>query len=227
MKRVLIAVSSEVISEALAEELGGEWEVYTCADAESAAKILRCYQPDGLIVDLNIGPKGGLELLAESLPFLPPVVMALSTYINADIVQTAMSMGVGCTVFLPCTVGQMKRRFLDMAQAYRKSPAVVAGHLRALGVSTRLDGYLYLKTAVLCCDKRKGVRLHKELYPLVAEICQASDIQCVEQAIRAAIQAAWEKRDLQVWARYFTLNEEGDVDCPCNKEFILSIEEKL
>ena len=100
-------------------------------------------------------------------------------------------------------------------------------HLRTLGLLPDLDGYRYLTAAIPLYAINPGVRLHKELYCDIVEICGANDTLCVEHSIRSAIKGAWLKHDPTLWAHYFPLNKDGNIDCPSNKLFIATLSEMI
>lgn len=65
--------------------------------------------------------------------------------------------------------------------------------------------------------------LSKELYPYISSQIRESSPDSVDQAIRDAIQNAWEHRDPAVWEKYFP----GAVKAPSNKQFIATMAEHL
>ena len=105
--------------------------------------------------------------------------------------------------------------------------STTAIHLRTLGLHPHWDGYRYLLTGIPIYAKTPGMRLHKELYCDIAELCHIANTQCIEHSIRRAIKHAWQKRDLAIWAHYFPLNGNGNIDCPSNKLFIATLAEML
>ncbi len=116
---------------------------------------------------------------------------------------------------------------LKIAQTGQSALSTTAIHLRTLGLRPSRDGYRFLEVAIPLYAEDPSLRLHKEIYPAVAEICEANDETCVEHAIRTAIKSAWKGRDITLWKQYFPLNDEGDIDCPSNKLFIATLAEML
>ena len=55
----------------------------------------------------------------------------------------------------------------------------------------------------------------KDLYPIVSEMTDSTPT-AVEHTIRRSVKYAWNRRDPEVWARYFRDTEKK----PSNKEFI-------
>ena len=65
--------------------------------------------------------------------------------------------------------------------------------------------------------------LSKELYPYVAELFGYVTWHPVEHASRDVILDAWERRDPEVWEKYFP----GATKAPSNKQFIATIAEHI
>lgn len=62
-----------------------------------------------------------------------------------------------------------------------------------------------------------------ELYPYIAEELGISDWRAVENGIRRVIRKAWNRRDPEVWERYFPSLTEA----PSNSLFIATLAERL
>lgn len=223
MRKLIIADHSTVRTNKFASVLQHEWEIHIAADGYTAIDTLKYLDPEAMILNLNLEKKDGLSVLEESFPNVPPVTLALSTYISPYIQQTAASLGVGYILPIPCTKEEVKTRLQDMYDAYSNSPSILARHLKTVGVEITYDGYRYLLDAIPRFKKDGSQRLHKELYSAVAKACNANDEQCVERSIRTAIHAAWKKRDPAIWSFYFP----GSEECPSNGEFIARLAEMI
>lgn len=102
--------------------------------------------------------------------------------------------------------------------------AVVLIILLELGLSPSRDGFYYLRNAITVDSSHPEKFVAKGLYLSIGEMYYifSSDKQ-VEQAIRSAIQAAWEERDEEIWNLFFPPSEGGKTKRPSNKEFITRI----
>lgn len=227
MQKLLIAEYSEVLAGNLEKALQNEWDVHICHDGYTTIDTLQSLQPDAMVLNLRLPQKDGLAVLAECFPRIPPVTMALSTYISPYVEQTAASLGVGYIMPLPCEISEITDRLADMYKSYQAPPSKTSQHLRVLGFNTRIDGYSYLLAAIPYFSQNRDLRMLKELYPDIAKICDANNKDCVERSIRFAIQDAWKHRDIKAWSYYFPLNESNDIGCPSNKEFIKRLAELI
>jgi hypothetical protein len=98
----------------------------------------------------------------------------------------------------------------------------VTSHLLALGVSTKHDGFNYLREAILLMAKEPTQSVTKVLYPAVAHICGCNKDN-VERCIRTALGSAWKRQDKLLWQKYFPNAEQ----CPSNSVFISRLAEAL
>lgn len=93
--------------------------------------------------------------------------------------------------------------------------------LLELGVPTKRIGFDYLKNAIVLFCEDPTQMITKGIYPAVGQLYtpEASPFQ-VEQAIRTAVNDAWENRDEVVWNYYFPADGHGNTKKPPNAEFI-------
>ena len=227
MQKVLIAEHSEDLATALTRNLQDQWEIHICKNGYEAISIMDDIDPEGLIIDLNLPQKDGLAVLSEQFPFLPPVIIALTTFTSPYIEQVAMSLGVGYLALLPCNIQAITDRLTDMYATFQAPPSIASRHLHAMNFNFGLDGYFFLLDAIPRFAQNRSLRFIKELYPAVATACNANNAKCVEHSIRLAIKDAWERRDMEIWSHYFQLNSNGDIDLPTNRQFITRLSEML
>lgn len=116
------------------------------------------------------------------------------------------------------------RPIIEAAQMERR----VSELLRQLGVPAHIDGYHYLRAAILLTlDGGSGILpATAYLYPAVADLFRTTPTR-VERAIRSAITVAWERGDVRLHNEYFGCTVRADRDRPTNKEFIATIVDSL
>lgn len=114
MATLLIAVSSEILSTALQEALP-QHRVYTCHTGTTALAQLEALRPDIFIVELCLSGLSGLEVLAKA-SCKPPVILALTSFINDYVMQAAADAGVREMLLLPCSVAGILRHLEDFME---------------------------------------------------------------------------------------------------------------
>ena len=234
MRKLLIADSVEEFRVALAARARGHYRVRVCQDGNEALQEMLSFKPDLVVLDLMLPGLDGISILQEAREAgIKPRVLAVSKYFNDYMAEASYRLDVGFVMVKPCQMKAVLARLSDLAQrldpasAARPDPRdTVSNILQELGLSTKLDGYGYLREAILENLRCPGQMITKELYPKVGKLCDATVIQ-VERSIRSAISKAWAKRDEIVWKSYFRCNPDGTLDKPTNAVFISVIAERM
>lgn len=223
MNSLLIATHQYLSQYELAFPFEGRFRIQYAGDGITATSLLRKFQFDALIIDLNLPYRDGLSILMDIFPRLPKAIVVISDYLGEAEVATLKSMGIQSIIQLPCSQFDIAQHILfqDAAASGNNSPTSL--HLLKLGINTSADGYRYLQVAIPLCAKAKVARFHKEIYPEIVRQCNVNSEKCVEHAIRSAIRKAWERRDPAVWAFYFPGSDAPDAKCPTCTEFITTL----
>ena len=111
---------------------------------------------------------------------------------------------------------------LYLARRFKKEDVeqVIMMLLIELGIPTHYDGFDYLVKAVSIFCNDPTQMIVKGLYPAVArQYDRDMESTHIEQAIRGAIQFAWNKHDDDIWMLYFPPGKEG-MKKPTNTEFV-------
>ncbi len=240
-QKILIIDMSEEFRDALADALGNTYEIHCTGDGEQGCQMALSDPPDLLVLDLILPRLDGISLLQEIRKNgIHPLIMVITRNTDPFMQELALREGVNCILAKPCSLRGAVARIRDLcerpvAPALPQSDGrvLVSGLLLQLGLSTKLRGFGYLREAVLLKAKDPGQAITKELYPAVARQCGvgsgqgALSAEQVEHGIRTAIRAAWEHRNIRVWAQFFPLTEDGDVACPTNGMLISRLAEAL
>lgn len=91
--------------------------------------------------------------------------------------------------------------------------------LKNLGIAANLSSHQMLCIGVPRFAVNPNQGLTKELYPYIAEQCNATNWESVERSIRYAIAEGWKNRNPEVWEMYFP----GFTKAPTNKQFIATL----
>lgn len=221
MRKLLVAQRSETTIDSLKKALNNEWEIHATMDSYPVLDMLQYIKPEGMVIDLTLTPKNGLEVLDEAKPFLPPAIIATTDIVNEQIQGEAERLGVGCLVRIPFRTEYIKERLDELCSDYPEAARDIVWHLHALGFNPKLTGYRCLVAAVPIFASAPYLMV-KELYPEVGRLCGIDDVRRIERVIRIAIMNAWIGRNVDVWKDYFPSKGR-----PSNKEFIARLAEKL
>lgn len=233
-KKLLIAEGAEDLRLALADALHGTYQLRCCADGNQAKELICSFDPDIMVVDLMLPGHDGISLLQWAADTgRRPVVLAVSKFVNDYVVDALDRLGVGYLMVKPCDVRAVCARIGDLSMRIHPArttdpdpKAQIVNMLHILGVPVKLRGHSYLREAIFRYAADTCQSITKELYPRVAEICCCAPCH-VERSIRSAIEAAWKKRDDQLWRTYFAPDSTGVIPRPTNGAFISRLAECL
>ena len=114
MKKMLIAIDSEIFIEALERTSCGKYEIRTCCRGNEALNLITTMEPDVLIIDYSLPSINGLEVLKQA-SFRPQVIIALTNYLSDRIVQESQATGVKALIRHPCSLDSILS-YLDSLQ---------------------------------------------------------------------------------------------------------------
>lgn len=227
MYKLLIADKSEAFCQALAEQMRGLYEVYTCKEGLRAVDMVKRIEPDVLVLDLSLPGLDGIGVLrAIQSAGYSPMVLAVTCQATDYIFSTLESLRVSHIVRKPCTILNVAARLYEMT-VYLRDSDLKSWDLRdeafhmllSLGVSLSGRNFACIHEALVYMTENENPFVTKELYPAVAVRCGGTP-ERVEKAIRNAVEKAWKNCDERVWQLYFTRGRDGTIPCPANGEFL-------
>lgn len=229
MRKLLIADCNEEYRTALAAALNGQYHVMCCRSGSEAFTLLHQEYPDIFVLDLMLPELDGLTLLERiSASGICPMVLAATPILSDYVFSCAQRLGIEYLIRKPCDIEAIASRVRDLSRRL-KTPesqtdpvSYVTDLLLALNISTKHDGFAYLREAVILMAKNPGQSVTKMLYPEVARICGCHKDN-VERSIRTALDSAWKKRDSEKWPQYFPNAQNR----PSNAVFISRLAEAL
>ena len=97
----------------------------------------------------------------------------------------------------------------------------IAAYLRGLGMPAHLNGYRYMRSALMLAVDDPAVisPITKSLYPAIAKMFMTSK-SCVERALRHAIAVSWQRGSSKLLSDIFGYNCDDTPYRPTNAEFI-------
>lgn len=229
MRKLLIADFSEDYRTALAAALREQYHVLCCRSGTEALTLLYQERPDILVLDLMLPELDGLTLLERACANgLRPMVLAATPIISEYVDNCAQRLGIEYLVRKPCDIDAIACRIRDLSRRLKapepKTDPVtyVTNLLLALNISTKHDGFAYLREAIILMSGDPAQSVTKMLYPEVARIfgCNKDN---VERSIRTALDSAWKKQNRDLWQHYFP----GADHRPSNAVFISRLAEAL
>lgn len=232
MPNLLIADSSEEFALSLSVALQASFKVCCCKNGKEALEQFQRDPPEVIVLDLMLPEIDGISLLhIIHQQNFHPTILATTRLISDYVIENVQKLGIGYLIVKPCDVSSITERVLDLCKLATSAPAMspkarIANILSSLGIAVKLRGYAYLQDAILLMVERPGMSITKELYPSVGDIHNTTGV-LVERSIRSAVKGAWEKRDNQIWQKYFLANADGDVPHPTNAQFIARLAEIL
>lgn len=228
--KILLADPNEEFLHSLTQILCDRYHVYTASNGMDALQLLRKLQPELLFLDLMLPELDGITLLQRITEnHILPKTLASTRYLSEYTLQAIQRLGVGYVMLKPCDMYAVADRICDLTQTLTPTTmlqpdmrSTITNTLLQLGISTKLRGFTYLREAILLMIKDPNQSITKELYPAVADLCNATSMQ-VERSIRSAITTAWQQRDASVW-RIFFLNDQAR---PTNAAFIYRLSDEF
>ncbi len=113
MRKMLIAVYSDVFTEELVLTFQSDYQIYTCSSGDDALWLIQHIKPDVLIIMLSLPGITGLEVLQQT-QYKPPVIIALTTILSDSIELDSHDAGVGALIRLPCSMAQIIQHLKDL-----------------------------------------------------------------------------------------------------------------
>jgi DNA-binding response OmpR family regulator len=230
MRKLLIAEGSEELRHALAQFLDGEFTVQTCADGETAQRLLHDFLPDLVVLDLMLPGIDGITLLRRiAQSNIRPVVLVTLAYQSPFILAALEKYGVAYAVSKPCDADALAGQIRFLAEATAPEDAIapepaltLPSILLQLGLKPKLDGYKQLLLAIPRYLEDPAQNLTKELYDFVGHAVDKTAL-AAERSMRHAIQSAWSRADMSIWRQYFPAAPDGTVPKPTVGSFIAHI----
>ena len=222
MKKLLIAESFPLAANVLVQQFSDEWDVRICVNNIDTVEAIQQQTPDALIVSQKLSSPDACTILATCFPILPPTILIMTPSATQRDLLILSRWGVDCIFEVPCDFKQVKLTLNLLHESHSITARRAAQHLRILGILAGGNGYYSLLSSICLFRQDMTQQLHNDVYCKIAQETGV-DERSIEKGIRTLIRNAWQKRDPKIWARYFPVNEHGDVACPKNKEFIMCL----
>ncbi len=230
--RVFLAdASEEFLARMRVELISGGFEVVGMAtDGRAALAGVRGAAVEVLLADILLPGLDGFAL-AEAVrdAGVGCAVVFLSAFLSGATARRAGEVGAADYLLKPCDTVYLLRRLREAARGAkprRDCAPEIAAALRAFGIPPHLTGYAFLAEALMrAAEDRTQLRgVTKVLYPELAEQF-ASTPECVERAIRVAVEKAWLPRNAERRKAYFGDAFDSFEKAPTNARFLAIVTE--
>lgn len=226
MKKILLALSSQTIGEALTEKLSGAFEAVLCTDANETVQQMSAVRPDVLVLDLMLAGMDSLSILRGAKDAgLCNKTVVLTGCVTKYILTALEDLNVCYLVRMPSDAGYLAGRIADIAfwePGEDKITHSIRNILLALGCKINTEAYRITERAVWLLAQNPTMGMTTGLYPAVADSFGCTTTK-VERAIRLFVDAAWTNGNEKIWRLYFAAGRNGTVRRPSNGEFLMRI----
>jgi len=204
-------------------------------DGRRIADAICSDPPDAALFDAFLPVLDGLGVIETARERVPGLQtkFAVVTSAQSDFLHRQLLLAGASYCFVrPLQAETVAARLLRLCGAREDAAApmeeTAAQLLHRLGVPAHLNGYAYLREAVLLCtaDASFCRAITKRLYPAIAARFGTTSAR-VERAMRGAIETAWERGDIEVLEAYFGSTVDAAKGKPTNGEFLAMLSERL
>lgn len=230
IKRLLIADATGTLGKYIAKQLNNEFTLKICDDGDRALELIRKFDPDILLIDLQLPNTDGLSVLrAVRAAGFDTKVVAITGLSDAYICAELTRLQVANVYLKPCLLGAVISCIREIAKTEdiptedRCVENETDRILLNLNFQMGRGRYQMVHAAVLYLYDNPYCSMTKCLYPALAKQFNGTTKQ-VEKAIRDAIKSAWENGSRQMWYLYFSPGaKEEQNSCPSNEVFLARI----
>lgn len=242
-KKILIADANDEFRNALSATLDSSDKLTIVADTgdgEQVVRLCKRHKPDLVIMDVVLSSLDGVEVLTSLSQMAPkPRVLVLSPFGSSALAELASALGANYFMAKPCTCKRVLERVEQMLHLTAPAPAapvttremletLVTDTLHKMGLPANVNGYLYLRSAILMAVDDPSVLkgMTKVLYPKVAEEFESTAAR-VERSMRHAVEMTWDRGDVRTLQFYFGSSISSLKGKPTNGEFISLLSERI
>ena len=216
-------------------------------DGIKVVELINEHHPAVVLVDVfmpRLDAIGVMKSVRSSQHGAAPMFMMMSTFDNSALERELLSAGAVYYFLRPFDIEMLVERIVQLsgmkqpeqldrlASATSKSvpdlEMMVTEIIHQIGVPAHIKGYHYLRESIMLAVNEPDIinSITKQLYPTVAKKFSTTSSR-VERAIRHAIEAAWDRGDVDILTSYFGYTIHNTKGKPTNSEFIAMIADKL
>lgn len=232
MRRLLIADATGELEKAIKNQLEDLFLVEICHTGDAALELFGEFEPDVLLLDLQMPGVDGLSLLhiLRTSGVMAKVVV-VSNYFGQPAIAALEKYAVSHAFLKPCAISGLisclrELGFLLDHTDDRCLEVEIDRLLLSLGLRMGPGCYRLVFEALCLKVENCDASVTKEIYPTLARKHDTNAKQ-VEKAIRDAIKAAWKRGNPVIWKLYFPVGRDGAPWCPGNDAFLTRLARAL
>lgn len=228
MQRLLLADGTGNFIKPIMQQLKNKYSILSCSDDHQVLSKIQKFDPDIMVLDLQLPGAGGLSILRGLRSAGMTVrVIAITPLSSPHILNELASLDVSCvhlTTVRPAAVAgsifQISEGLVNGEEISEWDPAVeVDKMLLDLSFCMGKGGYSTVREAILYLYRHPECHMMKCLYLDLAAMFRTSVTQ-VEKAIRDVIKDAWAHSGTGLWRLYLHRNGDLTEKCPSNEMFL-------
>ncbi len=228
-----------------AKTCGDFFEAEYALNGIEGCHMVMLMRPDIIILDTIMPLLDGIGFLRRlkgcGLQKKPLIIMNSFSQLT-NLMGTAAAYGVDYFMIKPQSCRGICETALDLYNSAPHSDVTRAARkdsdeleknitlfMRGLGVPAHLDGYRYMRSALMLTvkDVTMLTPITKKLYPAIAQIYNTNK-GCVERAMRHAIDVSWTRGNKKLLNDIFGYcTENSDMSRPTNSEYIAMASDDL
>ena len=195
---------------------------------------------DVVLLDLIMPKKDGLYVLEQiNKKNINCNIIVETSYNSQDAIRQVSEYNVNYFILKPFELTDLEQRIVEVVNSKNKSgkhinikqnnlQISITKILHELGIPSHIKGYQYIREGIgIIYEHPETIGgITKELYPELANKFDTT-VSRVERAIRHAIEVSWNRGDWDLMEEIFGHSVDIDKAKPTNREFIVTIADKL
>ena len=202
-------------------------------DGKEAIRLIRDFQSDYdlVVLDLVMPYKDGLDVLLEMKESgINKKVIVISSCGSDEMIRKVSEYNISFFMLKPFDICDLEKRicycFENNKRIDNDLQISITKVLHELGIPSHINGYQYIMEGLLLMSiKHNNVKI-KSLYDDIASIYNTTST-CVERSMRHAIEVSWNRGNWDLIEEIFGHSIDIDKAKPTNREFIITVSNKL
>ena len=221
MRRLLVAEVTDLLGKTIQKQLQNSIHTEICHDSDTALERLSSFEPDILLLDLQLPGLDCLSLLRSIRSSgRTTKVIVIGNYISDHELQILERLNVSYVFRKPCSLASLLICIRELENTDDGCLELEADRLLlSLGMHMGRTAYQCAFDALCMKFRNYESAVTKEIYPQIAKK-YGGNVKQVEKAIRDAIKTAWSRGNPNIWRLYFSPGKNGEMRCPGNDEFL-------